>query len=132
MFHEVGLQVTAFFIIGYPDETLEDIAQTREFIFGNDFDFVGVSIYQPLPGTDIYNRLVLANVIPRGFIPGHYQEVTYRRPNIDSEVLCRVYNDIWNGYREFKKLPILNRSVARIRNDMVISSLAEGGSPWTK
>ena len=74
MFHDVGLQVTAFFIIGYPDETLEDIALTKKFIFENDFDFVGISFYQPLPGTDIYNRLVTENIIPKGFIPGHYQE----------------------------------------------------------
>jgi radical SAM superfamily enzyme YgiQ (UPF0313 family) len=124
MFHEVGLLVTAFFIIGYPDETLEDIALTRKFIFENDFDFVGISFYQPLPGTDIYNRLVVENIIPKGFIPGHYQEVTFRRPNIDSNVLCGIYNDMWNEYREFKKLPIKNRAVARIRGDMVRSAFA--------
>ena len=88
MFHEVGLQVTAFFIIGYPDETLEDIEMTRKFILENDFDFAGVSIYQPLPGSDIYDRLVAENVIPPGFIPGHYQEVTFRRSNMDEKTLC--------------------------------------------
>jgi len=124
MFHEVGLQVTAFFIIGYPDETLEDIALTKKFIFENDFDFVGISFYQPLPGTDIYNRLVTENIIPKGFIPGHYQEVTFRRPNIDSNVLCEIYNEMWNEYREFKRLPIKNRAVACIRQDMVRSAFA--------
>jgi radical SAM superfamily enzyme YgiQ (UPF0313 family) len=124
MFHEVGLLVTAFFIIGYPDETLEDIALTKKFIFENEFDFVGISFYQPLPGTDIYNRLVAENVIPKGFIPGQYQEVTFRRPNIDSNVLCELYNDMWNEYREFKKLPTKNRSIARIRQEMVRSAFA--------
>ena len=124
LFHEVGLLVTAFFIIGYPDETLEDIALTKKFIFENDFDFVGISFYQPLPGTDIYNRLVAENIIPKGFIPGQYQEVTFSRPNIDSRVLCDLYNDMWNEYREFKKLPIKNRAIARIRQDMVRSAYA--------
>ena len=121
MFHDVGLQVTAFFIIGYPDETLEDIAQTKRFIFNNDFDFVGISIYQPLPGSDIYERLIRENVIPAGFIPGHYQEVTFRPNNIESELLCKVYNEIWNEYRELKGMPIKNRAVACVRDHMVFS-----------
>lgn len=124
MFHEVGLQVTAFFIIGYPDETLEDIEMTRKFILENDFDFAGVSIYQPLPGSDIYDRLVAENVIPPGFIPGHYQEVTFRRSNMDEKTLCDVYNDIWNEYRERKGMPIKSRAVARIRERMVVSAFA--------
>ena len=42
--HAADLRVSAFFIIGYPNETLEDIKLTEEFIFAIDFDFVGISI----------------------------------------------------------------------------------------
>jgi radical SAM superfamily enzyme YgiQ (UPF0313 family) len=124
LFHHVGLQVSAFFIIGYPEETLEDIALTRQFIFDNAFDFVGISIYQPLPGTAIYDRLVTEGTIPRGFIPGHYQEVTFKRRGMDSGVLRDEYNRLWNEYRERHGMPIRNRAVASIREHMVVSALA--------
>jgi radical SAM superfamily enzyme YgiQ (UPF0313 family) len=124
LFHNVGLQVSAFFIIGYPEETLEDIALTRQFILDNAFDFVGISIYQPLPGTAIYDRLVTEGTIPRGFIPGHYQEVTFKRRGMDSSVLRDEYNRLWNEYRERRGMPIRNRAVASIREQMVVSALA--------
>ena len=50
--------------------------------------------------------------------------MTFRRPNIDSNVLCEIYNEMWNEYREFKRLPIKNRAVACIRQDMVRSAFA--------
>lgn len=124
LFHNVGLQVSAFFIIGYPEETLEDIALTKRFIFDNEFDFVGISIYQPLPGTAIYDRLVAEGTIPQGFIPGHYQEVTFKRRGMDSGVLCDEYNRLWNEYRERRGMPIRNRAVASVREQLVVSSLA--------
>jgi radical SAM superfamily enzyme YgiQ (UPF0313 family) len=123
LFHSVGLKVSAFFIIGYPEETLEDIALTKKFIFDNEFDFAGISIYQPLPGTAIYDRLVTEGTIPSGFIPGHYQEVTFTRRNMESSVLRDEYNDLWNEYRERRGMPIKNRAVASIREQMVVSAL---------
>jgi anaerobic magnesium-protoporphyrin IX monomethyl ester cyclase len=124
LFHSVGLKVSAFFIIGYPEETLEDIALTKQFIFDNEFDFVGISIYQPLPGTAIYDRLVTEGTIPHGFIPGHYQEVTFKRRDMESGVLRDEYNRLWNEYRERRGMPIRNRAVASIREQMVVSALA--------
>lgn len=124
MFHDVGLQVSAFFIIGYPEETLEDIELTEKFILANNFDFAGISIYQPLPGTSIYNQLVQEGLIPPGFVPGHYQEVTFRRRALESEVLRDRYNDIWNRYREHRGMPIRNRAVATIRDEVVVSRYA--------
>jgi len=121
MFHEVGLLVSAFFIIGYPDETLEDIALTEKFILDNEFDFAGISIYQPLPGTSIYDQLMRDGLIPPGFIPGHYQEVTFQRRELASEVLRDRYNELWNNYREHRGMPIKNRAVATIREQMVVS-----------
>ncbi|MBK8793193.1 MAG: hypothetical protein IPN59_08525 [Holophaga sp.] len=104
------MKVSAFFIIGYPDETLEDIALTEKFILDTDFDFVGISIFQPLPGSKIYQSLVDQGTIPAGFIPGHYQEVTFPRKNIDNETLRDAYNQLWNRYREHKGMPIQNRA----------------------
>ncbi len=123
MFHRFDIKVTGFFIIGYPGETLQDIALTEKFIFENDFDFVGISIFQPLPGTSVYNRLIQEGQIPRGFIPGHYQEVTFKHRSIERETLRDEYNRIWNLYRQRKNLAIKNRNIATIREADVISEM---------
>jgi len=116
LFHRVGIKVTAFFIIGYPNETLADIALTEKFIFENDFDFVGISIFQPLPGTPIFHELVAEGRIPDTFVPGHYQEVTFQPAHLAKKTVCDEYNRIWNAYRTFKGLPIKNRNIASIRD----------------
>jgi radical SAM superfamily enzyme YgiQ (UPF0313 family) len=117
LFHRVGIEVSAFFIIGYPSETMEDIAMTERFIFENRFDFCGISIFQPLPGTSIFQTLVSEGRIPDTFVPGHYQEVTFQPAHIDKQTLCDEYNRLWNAYRESRGLPIKNRRVATIRLD---------------
>ena len=121
LFHDVGMKVSAFFIIGYPEETLEDIQLTETFILNNAFDFAGTSIFQPLPGTSIYKQLIADGVIPPGFIPGNYQEVTFRRKHMTNEVLRDRYNEMWNRYREIKGMPIKNRAIATIREQVVVS-----------
>ena len=121
MCHDSDLKVTAFFIIGYPNETLEDIYLTEKLIYTVNFDFVGISIFQPLPGTAIFNKLVEQQTIPIGFIPGHYQQVTFHSL-IPPNILCQEYNRIWNNFREFKGLPIKNRQIATIRTNNIIST----------
>ncbi len=59
-----GLLVKAFFILGFPGETEEDLGQTRETVLKNDFDFVYFNNFQPLPGTQILEELVSKGEIP--------------------------------------------------------------------
>jgi radical SAM superfamily enzyme YgiQ (UPF0313 family) len=117
LFHRVGIKVSAFFIIGYPGETMDDIAMTERFMFENRFDFCGISIFQPLPGTAIFQTLVSQRRIPENFVPGHYQQVTFQPAQIDKQTLCDEYNRLWNAYRESKGLPIKNRRIATVRLD---------------
>lgn len=124
MLHRAGMKVTAFFVIGFPEETLEDLALTEKMILENDFDFVSLSVFQPLPGSRIFDQLIAERLIPAGFVPGHYQEVTCRPRYLDKAAVCDAYNRIWNAFRERKGLPIRNRSVATARESDVVSSMA--------
>jgi radical SAM superfamily enzyme YgiQ (UPF0313 family) len=124
MLHRVGMKVTAFFVIGFPEETLEDLALTERMILENDFDFVSLSVFQPLPGSRIFDQLIAERLIPPGFVPGHYQEVTCRPRHLEKEAVRDAYNRIWNAFREQKGLPIRNRSVATARELDVVSSMA--------
>jgi anaerobic magnesium-protoporphyrin IX monomethyl ester cyclase len=52
---QAGIQANASFIIGAPDETLEEIMETYEFIRKSPLDGVSVSPLYALPGTPIWN-----------------------------------------------------------------------------
>ena len=43
---------------------------------------------------------------------------------MESGVLRDEYNQLWNEYRERRGMPIRNRAVASIREQMVVSALA--------
>jgi radical SAM superfamily enzyme YgiQ (UPF0313 family) len=51
---DAGLQVNADFMIGAPDETLEDIEATYQFIKRSRIDLFDVNIFSPLPGTQVW------------------------------------------------------------------------------
>ena len=53
-----GIDIGGFFIIGFPSETKEDILQTIEYSKSLELDRIGVSYFQPYPGTKEYDDLV--------------------------------------------------------------------------
>jgi len=69
-----GLKVHGFFIVGYPGETPEDIAETSRFIRKCRFNMLYISNFQPLPGTPVYEQLVQSGEIPEGLLPGNYSD----------------------------------------------------------
>lgn len=70
---EAGLKVYGFFILGYPGETLKDLAETEKFILDCKFDYAVLSHFQPLPGTPIYDELVDSGEIEDGLLPKPYE-----------------------------------------------------------
>lgn len=53
----VGLKWSAYYMIGFPDETEGDVAATLKLIEESQSDHVSVSIFTPYPGSLDYNRL---------------------------------------------------------------------------
>ncbi len=53
----------ASFMIGTPDETMEDLNQTIHFIKQNPPDYIGLGIYQPLPPTETYDYCIKRGLI---------------------------------------------------------------------
>ncbi len=53
-----GLEVSGFFIIGYPTETLKDIMETIDFSLELDLKRAGFSLFKPFPGTEITRKLM--------------------------------------------------------------------------
>jgi len=58
LIRKCGLDVSGFFIIGYPTETKADIEETINFALSLDLKRAGFSLFKPFPGTDITRNLV--------------------------------------------------------------------------
>ena len=51
---EAGMQVNADFLFGAPDETLDEMMETYEFIRHSPIDQFDINIFSPLPGTAVW------------------------------------------------------------------------------
>jgi anaerobic magnesium-protoporphyrin IX monomethyl ester cyclase len=55
--HRAGIDVGAFFILGYPGDTDDTVLETLHFATTLPLDYLGLSMPYPLPGTDLYTRI---------------------------------------------------------------------------
>jgi anaerobic magnesium-protoporphyrin IX monomethyl ester cyclase len=53
----VGLQVGAFFILGYPSETDKSVLDTVRFASGLPLDYLSFTLPYPIPGTSLFERI---------------------------------------------------------------------------
>ncbi|MFH1996311.1 MAG: radical SAM protein [Candidatus Omnitrophota bacterium] len=67
----------AFFIIGYPGETVQDIKTTIHFACSLPFDQITFSPFTPLPGTPVHDKLIERGEIDQAYVPDNYFHVTY-------------------------------------------------------
>jgi magnesium-protoporphyrin IX monomethyl ester (oxidative) cyclase len=65
---EEGIDTHAFFIVGFPGETLAQIKNTFAYARSLDLDKIYVFIFNPLPGTPLYQQC-----LDRGLIRDEYQ-----------------------------------------------------------
>jgi radical SAM superfamily enzyme YgiQ (UPF0313 family) len=71
---DAGLKCSGFFIIGYPDEQIEDINATVRLIKKCRFNFFFLNNFQPLPGTPLYDELVRKGEIEDGLMPNNFSD----------------------------------------------------------
>jgi len=52
-----NIDTVAYFILGYPGESLDEIEETIRFVKSNNPDFASFNLFTPIPGTKISNSL---------------------------------------------------------------------------
>lgn len=62
---EIGLWTVGTFIIGFPDETHEQIEDTINFAISTDLDFAVFYIANPFPGTPMYQDFLKQGLLPK-------------------------------------------------------------------
>jgi len=58
LFHYAGIEVAAFFIVGYPGETPESIEATFRFALSLPLDEISFNVPFPLPGSKLFERVI--------------------------------------------------------------------------
>lgn len=53
-----GVLIDASFMIGLPTETLEELEETKNYIKEIDPEYIGIKVFHPLPGTELYEYCV--------------------------------------------------------------------------
>jgi anaerobic magnesium-protoporphyrin IX monomethyl ester cyclase len=57
LYRRAGIEVAAFFIVGYPGETVADIEQTFTLALSLPLDEISFNVPMPLPGSRLFERL---------------------------------------------------------------------------
>jgi len=57
LFHQAGIETAAFFIVGYPGETVESIEDTFQFALDLPLDLISFNVPFPLPGSPLFDRV---------------------------------------------------------------------------
>jgi radical SAM superfamily enzyme YgiQ (UPF0313 family) len=86
---KAGLNVHAFFIVGFPGETEDDIQQTIDFAKKLPLDGALFSAFLPLPGTEITEQLLTTGELPPDFDWNSlfYSRIAYTPEGISKEKL---------------------------------------------
>lgn len=95
-----GLIVNCFLIIGTPSETIQDIELTKNLIFTTKPDYIGVSIFTPLPGTrafemlkdKLYDEISLDNF-------SYSNNLIFRHENFSREYILRLKKSMLVEYK---------------------------------
>lgn len=110
-----GLKVQGFFMIGCPEETVDDLSKTEALITECDFDKISVTNFQPVRGTPIYDELLAKKEIEADYSPspfGDYQNRGYIPSTLEgfnfSEFAKKLYKivspELMECYRGFNIL----------------------------
>jgi anaerobic magnesium-protoporphyrin IX monomethyl ester cyclase len=59
VYRAAGIGVAAFFIVGYPGETVADVEQTFALALDLPLDEISFNVPMPLPGSALWERLAL-------------------------------------------------------------------------
>jgi len=113
--NQLGIYTFGCFMIGFPEETRNQIRQTRDFILSSGLDYVKISITQPLAGSElygIYKKLGLCNEANKE--ASTYFHTNYDTVNFKAEELNKMREEIMQAFARQRIKNILSpRGFAR-------------------
>lgn len=116
MAKKAGIEVRAFFILGFPGETIETIQDTINFALSNDIDYATFYLPQAYPGTKLYEiakkEMALDSDFSNYLITGKIPSYINKNVGLDKLQLFQK-----QAYRTFYKRPsYIAKKILNIRS----------------
>lgn len=110
-----GFEINAFFIIGYPEETKEDIEKTIKFARELPIGVAHFSCFLPLPGTEITQELLKNRILKHiDYNELFYSKVPFSPKNISKKELKRLQRKAFLSF--FLRARILIGLMSRLKS----------------
>lgn len=115
---KTGLYWTGYFMMGLPGETPEEMKQTLELLKSTKPDFASLSVFEPFPGTELYDNGVAAGYLQDSMALKDYYEIIpkhYYIKKMDKRLNTMPINEFNRVERAMKaSFHKYNRSVFRL------------------
>ena len=98
--HSFGGKTIAFFLLGFPNETREQVDRTVEVVTSCGFDFIHLIMLAPIPGSGLYEYCVRNDLLYDDFDPTKIRYCTtyIKNPNMSREELEGIRKSVWTEY----------------------------------
>ncbi len=101
LFQKAGIEVAAFFIVGYPGETVPSIEETFRFALELPLDAISFNVPFPLPGSQLFERV---SKLDKNMDWNEENEVTFvYESEFDPDWLQRRISETMQTFSERKK-----------------------------
>ena len=121
-----GIRVAANYMIGFPDETREEIMKTIDFAKENmkyGLDASNFFLVMPLPGTPMFDYAIKNGNLPRDFNPDkmHWQKANMVNTIVPPHELEQIRDEAWasinrGNFVDYKKNMIIDGNTGEIHD----------------
>ena len=96
----IGLEPSGFFLLGFPNETREQLQKTLDLATSLDLDKIHLIMLTPIPGSQLYEDCIKNNLLYDDFDVEklRYTNTFIKNTNISREELERLRVDVWRKY----------------------------------
>jgi len=130
LFRKVGIHWTGYFMMGLPSETKEEVYQTLKFMKELKPDFASFSVYEPFPGTELFEIGIKKGLVQNGrtledfytLSPKYYyvKDITRRVDTMANEEFEKLESEMKEAFHRYNKgLPRLAKR-ARSRSKLYL------------
>lgn len=135
LFKKVGIHWTGYFMMGVPNETVEDVYRTLDFMYEVKPDFASIGVYEPFPGNPMFmdgiqRGLVKQEMSLKDFfntLPNHYYKINPKQQvdTIDEERFVILEKEIKEHFHNYNKRvrQVFKRAKSRVniyRNEPIM------------
>ena len=105
LLRKYGLEVRAFFMIGFPGESRDSIHNTASYALSLDLDDFAISVVTPLPGTPLFEEALAKNLLSVEFDPNdiRYSVSSIKIEGMSSEEVESVRRETWKVHQVKKR-----------------------------